>query len=1179
MKWIIEVLFLTIVEICMLTATEIFYVLPDNSTNASCTYQPCATLSQYWLPNGTLPVVSNVEYHFLPGEHYVPTNMVLQNLHNFSIIGIFTNLSSPVVLVCLHMQSYVINIINSHYVLIKNVWFKHYGTSFNKTMAYSNLKMFCCFSCRIENVIFLQYGFKAFNLIGDTYLHNINVTITQFAEVCCQQISLIYNTCPLWSDYNSQMHILIINQLVINDQKKFLTPQNSYRVGLLIDLKYIMYDLQLTLTNSHFSNMDCTAIYIKGGCSSKAKQLFITNCTFTLINYYTIIYINLKAVNISISFLNINFHNNKYSQLIIRIGRLPSAIGCKLFNINSAVPAVINVSFIKYLISGSNNYQYGKLLTIENNVATLDGVNIFFEFLSITENIIFSGIKLKKVNVHFTGSVYVCNNNFRSSIIRFQSCNVMFNGKFKFDKNYCDEIITVDTYIKVLEYTKISFVKNMYRNSLLAVESTEKYNQPNPLCLFQYIAMSSSTRKDLDVLSHYTITFYHNYHLNISKLYLYNSKICSVSVSFCDFISHCKWLPSAAFYNYSSTAINKQIIQSDDQICNYNHNHICYCSQNKVSNCSIDRLGVVYPGQMLQANFCRKCGNDDNIILYAEVLNRNLPNSTCKFAHQSQLISLIGDNSNTVNYTIVSSILNNNRCELFLTASPFLNEIYDVFYVQLLPCPVGFTLQDGICDCDPILSEYIDKCFIDHSNVRCPPNTWITALKQTSNNTKYLISDCPMDYCLPYSSNVNLLHPDVQCQFNRTGILCSQCQQHLSMVFGSSRCMECTNLYILITIIVVVAGIVLVILLYLLNLTVTIGTINGIILYTNIVSINNSVFLMNDNVFKPLRVFISFTNLDLGIETCFYNGMDSYTKTWLQLFFPIYLMIIAVSIIIASRYSYRILRLTYTRSLPVLATLFMLSYNGVLRIVLTVLFSYSIITHLPSGHQQIVWSIDVSVPLFGLKFTILFITCLLLFVILIPFNITLLFTRYLLQFGIINRFKPLLDAFQASYKDKYYYWVAVNVILRGILFSFYLLQIKLRLILANMILVLFTVYHGISHPNKSKLVNIQEILLLANLTIMHSVSYQSSETIFCIVTNIMMSLAFIQFCIIVLYHFLTYTCHCDIVIALQTGKENLMRYFTSKESNCQLQVELLDIPECTYNYTAYQDGLISDDFN
>ena len=299
--------------------------------------------------------------------------------------------------------------------------------------------------------------------------------------------------------------------------------------------------------------------------------------------------------------------------------------------------------------------------------------------------------------------------------------------------------------------------------------------------------------------------------------------------------------------------------------------------------------------------------------------------------------------------------------------------------------------------------------------------------------------------------------------------------------------MKCTNVHILITIIVLVAGIVLVVLLYVLNLTVTNGTINGMIFYA---SINDSVFLINDNVFKPLRVFISFTNLDLGVETCFYNGLDSYAKMWLQLFFPFYLIVIATSIIITSRYSTRILRLTYTRSLPVLATLFLLSYTGVLRTVLTVLFSYSTITHLPSDHQELVWSIDASVPLFGLKFTILFITCLVLFLLLIPFNITLLFTRYFLRFRIINRFKPLLDAFKGSYKDKYYYWVAVHLAMRSLFFTFYVFPIKLKLIFSTMLLIIFGIYSGYVHPHKIKLVNIQELFLIINLTILYAVSYQ-----------------------------------------------------------------------------------------
>ena len=243
--------------------------------------------------------------------------------------------------------------------------------------------------------------------------------------------------------------------------------------------------------------------------------------------------------------------------------------------------------------------------------------------------------------------------------------------------------------------------------------------------------------------------------------------------------------------------------------------------------------------------------------------------------------------------------------------------------------------------------------------------------------------------------------------------------------------------------------------------------------------------------------------------------------------------------IIASRYSSRILILTCNRSLPVLATLFLLSYTGVLRTVSTVLFFYSTITHLPSGHKQIVWSIDASVPLFGVKFTILFITCLALFIFLIFSIILNLLTSRLLKFRMVCCFKPFLDAFQGSYKDRYYYWVAVNIIMRSVIFAIHASQTKLKLILSALLLIIFSIFSGWIYPHKNKLVNIQEMALLINLTILYAVSYQSNERIFLIVTNVMISLVFVQLLIIVLYHFLTYTCCCNVAGVLQTLKNKL----------------------------------------
>ena len=258
----------------------------------------------------------------------------------------------------------------------------------------------------------------------------------------------------------------------------------------------------------------------------------------------------------------------------------------------------------------------------------------------------------------------------------------------------------------------------------------------------------------------------------------------------------------------------------------------------------------------------------------------------------------------------------------------------------------------------------------------------------------------------------------------------------MSAIFGSSNCQLYSNIYLLLIIPIAIAGLLLVFILFCINLTVTDGTINAFIMYTNVIGINDHVFFTDTkHVFTPAYAFISLANLDLGIRTCFYNGMDDYAKMWLQLAFPFYLMFIATLLIITSHHSITVQRLTAHRALPVLATLFLLSYTKILRTVYSVLFSYSTITHLPSKHTTILWSLDANVPLFGIKFTILFIVCLILFLVLVPFNVILLYTRTLSQFQFINKFKPLLDAYQGPYKYMFYYWTGLQLLIRAVFFS------------------------------------------------------------------------------------------------------------------------------------------------
>ena len=510
----------------------------------------------------------------------------------------------------------------------------------------------------------------------------------------------------------------------------------------------------------------------------------------------------------------------------------------------------------------------------------------------------------------------------------------------------------------------------------------------------------------------------------------------------------------------------------------------------------------------------------------------------------------------------------------------------DIYTITLLPCPKGFLLHsEGYCWCDPILSSYIPSlthCNIDDQTIPRPANSWISAHTVNNSHSYHVSLHCPFDYCLPHSSHLNLSTPDSQCQFNRSGLLCGQCQQGLSAVFGSSQCKQCSNVYLLIIIPIGIAGVVLVLLIFALNLTVTNGDINAFLLYVNIISINSSIFVPINGPGTAIHTFISLANLDLGITTCFYNGMDDYAKAWLQLMFPAYLILIATSLIIASRYSGKIQRLTARRALPVLATLFLLSYTKVLLLVSSVLFFYSTTTHLPSNKATVLWLVDPNVPLFGAKFIILFTVCFILFFFLISFNMILIFTKTLARFKIINHFKPLLDAYQGPYKIKFYYWAGVQLLIRAIFFGLSALDKSLNVMLSIIVLGALIWSSDKLSPYKRKGNALIEKLFLSNLYVMLVINISQYDTVNNIMISVLISLAMLQLLCIVILHFKTLLIEsfpkCEIIFGFNRISLQVSKYFKNLKGREGPRHELKltnPVPEKAFNYEEFQEPLVA----
>ena len=275
------------------------------------------------------------------------------------------------------------------------------------------------------------------------------------------------------------------------------------------------------------------------------------------------------------------------------------------------------------------------------------------------------------------------------------------------------------------------------------------------------------------------------------------------------------------------------------------------------------------------------------------------------------------------------------------------------------------------------------------------------------------------------------------CAFHRNGTLCRKCQDGLSHILGSSKCLPCSNLYLLLLIVFVLAGLALVIFLTVCNLTASEGMINGVIYYANIVHINRSIFFPSTEA-NPLSVIIAWLNLDLGIEVCFYDGMDAYTKAWLQFIFPIYIWLIAGLITLLSRRYTIAARLSSRNAVKVLATLFLLSVAKLGRAIIAAL-SYTVLQY-PDGSHVSVWLPDANVKFLQGKHIPLFITAVMFSVLILCFVLVLTFIPCLqkksntpLLFW-VNKLKPLFDAYTGPYKDRYRFWPGLSLFLLCIIF-------------------------------------------------------------------------------------------------------------------------------------------------
>lgn len=425
-----------------------------------------------------------------------------------------------------------------------------------------------------------------------------------------------------------------------------------------------------------------------------------------------------------------------------------------------------------------------------------------------------------------------------------------------------------------------------------------------------------------------------------------------------------------------------------------------------------------------------------------------------------------------------------------------------VVAVNFLPCPLGFQLsqQNTTCVCHSPLQRFTNTCDIDSQTIQRKGSFWFSY----ENSSLALHPHCPFDYCKANDKAIQVRIIDIneQCAHNRQGTLCGACKTNLSLSLGSSQCSSCqSSRYVWLTILFALAGILLVVFLLLFRFTVAMGTINGLVFYANVVAVNKAILFPSVKT-SPLLVFIAWLNLDVGIETCYYNGMDTYGRTWLQFVFPMYVWTLVALIILVSHYSTYAARIFGRNPVSVLATLFLLSYTKLLQTIITV-FTFSYIEYPETNETRAVWLYDANIDYLDGKHIPLFIAALLfLFVFFLPYTFLLLFGQCLRRLSRKRGlgwtksmvFTSVMDAYQAPYKVRHRYWTGLMLLVRCVLFMTFSFNVlgdpSVNLLAINTVIVLVVVPATYLKVYSKRALTLLELSFLINLAVLAGVTHQ-----------------------------------------------------------------------------------------
>ena len=407
---------------------------------------------------------------------------------------------------------------------------------------------------------------------------------------------------------------------------------------------------------------------------------------------------------------------------------------------------------------------------------------------------------------------------------------------------------------------KIKFVKNdaTYGGAIFVDDES------NPdICTSKFSPYKASTHCLLQTLfytPYASVTFVEN-HAQAAGSVLYGGLLDRCTVSHFSRIYEDRHIMQVTSNEISTPSYGVDYFQNvtntrDLSLIDSHAVRICQCINNE-PRCDLGQHSIIWA----------KKGEEFNVtIVGVNQVNKTVNSSLFSYTQSSkghlgkaQYLKYISDVCTTMTFNVYSPFSVSDALVIYARGPcrgmGISAAIFKVIFKEC-SCPIGFEVSSTSnfscdCKCHHEVKTFARECKIKESSFFREDTFWIEHINYSGHQGYITYPYCPFDYCRPSKPGVwiNLNVPngaDNQCTLHRTGLLCGACKPGYSLSVGSSRCMTCHNWFKVSTALfclgVIILGIALVGLILVLDLTVAVGTINGIVFYANIIATNSSLF-------------------------------------------------------------------------------------------------------------------------------------------------------------------------------------------------------------------------------------------------------------------------------------------------------------------------------------------------